>query len=320
MAELGVIAIGRNEGERLVRCLTSLQCHDLPVVYVDSASTDGSQTRAKELGAHVLPLDMDRPFTAARARAEGFAELMRIAPDLQFVMFVDGDCEIVSSWPSAAMSFLLENTDYAAVCGRRKERFPEASAYNALIDQEWDTPIGEAAACGGDAVFRISAYQAVGGFNPAMIAGEEPELCARLRGADWRIMRLDEAMTVHDAALERYGQYWNRAVRSGLGYMQANLATKTAPGGPLYGREIIRAVCWALLLPLASFALAWIVHPIMLLLWPALTGAQWLRLMARDGVFAATLSMTGKFAELLGIARFQLRRLRGQTGGTVEYK
>lgn len=320
MSNLGVIAIGRNEGERLVRCLTSLQSHDLPVVYVDSASIDGSQERAAELGATVVPLDMVLPFTAARARAEGFSKLMELAPQCQFVMFVDGDCEVVASWPDTAVQFLEQHSDYAAVCGRRAERFPEASLYNRLIDREWNTSIGEADACGGDAVFRIAAYNAVGGFNPAMIAGEEPELCARLRKAGWRIMRLDADMTLHDAAMGRLSQWWNRAVRSGIGYQQANLATRDAPGGALYSREIKRAIGWAMILPLLSLVLAVAVHPALILLWPGITALQWLRLSIRDGIASANLSILGKYAEMLGITRFRLRQLRGETGGTVEYK
>jgi cellulose synthase/poly-beta-1,6-N-acetylglucosamine synthase-like glycosyltransferase len=320
VANLGVIAIGRNEGERLVRCLTSLQPHGLPVVYVDSASTDGSQDRAKELGAHVVPLDMSKPFTAARARAEGFAALEQAAPDLDYVMFVDGDCEVVQSWPDAALQFLAENKDFAVVCGRRRERFPEASHYNRLIDQEWNSPVGEAQVCGGDAVFRIAPYKAAGGFNPAMIAGEEPELCTRLREADWRIMRLDEEMTVHDAAMERYGQWWNRAVRSGIGYGQAWLTTRNRKDGGLFGQQIVRALFWAAALPLFAILLAAAVHPALLALWPGLTGLQWLRMALREDAFAATLGTLGKYAESLGLARFGLRLLRGQTGGTVEYK
>ena len=318
-AQIGVIAIGRNEGERLVRCLTSLRAHGLPVVYVDSASTDGSQDAAKALGANVLALDMAKSFTAARARAEGFAELERVAPGIDYVMFVDGDCETVEDWPPKALAFLEDNLDFAVVCGRRKERFPEASHYNRLIDIEWNSPIGEAEACGGDAIFRCSAYRAVGGFNPAMIAGEEPELCSRLRTANWRLMRMDADMTVHDADMHRFDQWWNRAVRSGLGFAQAWRATRKTGNG-LYRVQLRRAVMWALVIPLIAIALAAALHPALIALWPAATFAQFVRDAMRGDAFGAMLSVVGKYAEMLGISRFVLRAMRGQTGGTVEYK
>ena len=52
-AAFGVVVIGRNEGERLVRCLQSLSQSRAPLVYVDSSSTDGSCEQAQRLGAHL---------------------------------------------------------------------------------------------------------------------------------------------------------------------------------------------------------------------------------------------------------------------------
>lgn len=317
---IGVVAIGRNEGERLVRCLTSLEASSCPVVYVDSGSTDGSPAAAKRLGAEVVALDMARPFTAARARAEGVAALEAVAPGLDGVFFIDGDCELEAGFLPGAARFLAEHPDFAVACGRRRERFPDASAYNRLIDGEWNTPVGEATACGGDALFRFTAYRAVGGFDPRMLAGEEPELCSRLTAAGWRIMRLDQPMTIHDAAMHRFGQWWNRAIRSGMGYIQAWRATRGGGKPGLYRQQIMRAVMWAGMLPLMTIILALAVSPWWLLLWPALALLQLARLALRDGLFAATLAMTGKFAELRGILRYLVETARGRTRDAVTYK
>lgn len=316
----GVVAIGRNEGERLVRCLTSLHESGCPVIYVDSGSTDGSPARATDLGATVVALNMARPFTAARARAEGVAALETAHRNLDAVFFIDGDCELEPDFLPAATHFLAGNARYAAVCGRRRERFPGATPYNRLIDREWDTPVGEAAACGGDALFRLAAYRAVGGFDPAMQAGEEPELCARLRAAGWRIMRLDAAMTTHDAQLHRFGQWWSRAIRSGMGYVQAWQATRGDGKPGLYTRQIARAVLWAGLLPLVGIVLTLAISPWWLLFWPGLALAQFGRLALRDGPFPALLAALGKFAELRGIARFISDSARGTTRSAVTYK
>src|SRR4051794_6544130 len=102
MSELGVIAIGRNEGERLRRCLESLSGLGLTIVYVDSSSEDGSVELARGLGAEVVELDLARPFTAARARNEGFERLGQIDPEVRFVQFVDGDCEVAGGWLDTA--------------------------------------------------------------------------------------------------------------------------------------------------------------------------------------------------------------------------
>lgn len=317
---LAAIAIGRNEGARLERCLRSLEPARVPVVYVDSGSTDGSEDLARRIGATVHELATDRPFTAARARAEGFTAMLAKMPEPDYVMFVDGDCEIEPGWLEQAMAFLDSEPGYAVVCGRRRERHVDASPYNRLIDKEWATPVGAADACGGDAMFRCSAYVAAGGFDPAMIAGEEPELCSRLRALGWKIMRMDAPMTIHDAAMERFSQWWRRAVRSGIGYAQAWWATRRSPAGGLYFRQLARAIGWAGVLPLASLVLAVAWHPLWLALWPAATLAQLVRVAVRDGWFAARLAVAGKYAELIGIARFLGRSLRGRTGGTVSYK
>ena len=225
---VGVVAIGRNEGERLRACLLSAVRDAAAVVYVDSGSTDGSVELARSLGVHVVPLDMSIPFTAARARNEGCATLCDTLQHLQAVQFVDGDCEILPGWIAAAAAVLDADTDTAVVCGRRRERFPGASVYNRLCDMEWNTPVGVARACGGDALIRLSAFQQVGGYDPAVIAGEEPELCVRLRAAGWIIRRIDHEMTLHDAAMTRLGQWWKRNVRAGHAYAQGN----AMHGGP----------------------------------------------------------------------------------------
>lgn len=317
-ASIGIVAIGRNEGERLVRCLASIPA-GVPTVYVDSASTDGSPERARDAGAIVHALDMARPFTAARARAEGVAVLFARHPATDFVMFVDGDCEIEAGWLTTAADFLTANADFAAVCGRRRERFPEASFYNALADYEWSTPAGEAEACGGDAMMRASAYQSVGGFDPKMIAGEEPELCGRLRAAKWRIMRLDAPMTIHDAATFRFGQWWKRGVRSGFGYAQAWRVTR-GHGHALYGRELSRAFGWGAILPLVSIVGAVAVHPLAILLWPALNLVQIVRWSPRVGLRHAILATVAHFAELAGALRYMWRAMQGDAGGTLVYK
>ena len=73
------------------------------------ALTDGSNQMATEMGAEVIDLDMSRPFTAARARNEGLRQLLLHHPDVDFVQFVDGDCEVVPGWLEAARDFLRDS-------------------------------------------------------------------------------------------------------------------------------------------------------------------------------------------------------------------
>lgn len=324
MAQVGIIAIGRNEGERLRRCLTSVLNRALPVVYVDSKSTDGSAELARSMGADVVDLDMSLPFSAARARNEGFERLMRVAPGLKFVQFVDGDCEVVDGWWPVAQAFFGAHPEVAAVCGRRRERHPDSSVYNLLCDIEWNTPVGRAKACGGDALMRVAALTQVGGFRDELIAGEEPELCVRLRAANWQVWRLDADMTLHDAAMTRFGQWWRRAMRAGYAFAEgAHLH-----GGPPerhWVRESRSAMAWGLALPAAVLLLAALFGPAALGLL-ALYPLQVMRLFAgacgsaRVRLARSAFLVLGKFAEAAGELRFHAQRLRHRPAGLIEYK
>jgi GT2 family glycosyltransferase len=218
---VAIIAIGRNEGQRLRACLAAAVSHDNAIViYVDSGSTDASITLAESFNAHVVKLDLSIPFTAARARNEGFAKAISVAPAIQYIQFIDGDCELQPDWISQAVKTLTDKPQAAVVCGRRRERFPKASIYNTLCDIEWATPVGEVKACGGDMMIRREAFEGVCGYNPDIIAGEEPEMCVRLRHAGWVILRIDAEMTWHDAAMTHFSQWWKRNIRAGHAYAE----------------------------------------------------------------------------------------------------
>jgi glycosyltransferase involved in cell wall biosynthesis len=319
--DLGVVVIGRNEGERLIRCLESVRNQAACVVYVDSGSTDGSVETGRALADAVVELDMRKPFTAARARNAGLERLLEIRAGLVYVFFVDGDCEVVDSWLATAVQFLIEKPEFAIVWGLRRERYPEKSIYNLLCDIEWqDYPLGETGACGGDAVGRLDAIRAVKGFRADLICGEEPEMCFRLRQKGWRIFHLESPMTLHDAAIYRFSQWWTRMMRTGYGFAQ---------GGVLYGAPMMetrRSWFWGLGIPLAGLMLAPFVgwwSAIVLFIYPlqiirlSLRGN---RLSARENWLRAGALVLGKFPEMLGQIKYHLDRLRRAPSRLIEYK
>ena len=323
-AELGAVVIGRNEGERLRRCLQSVR-HDAPyVVYVDSGSDDGSVELSSSLGIAILQLDPRTPFTAARARNEGLRRLLELCPTIDYVLFVDGDCEVVAGWLQVARDFLDRQADCAAVCGRRRERYPDRSVYNLLCDLEWDTPVGETKACGGDVLMRVRALQQVGSYRADLICGEEPELCVRLRAAGWRIWRLGVDMTLHDAAMYRFGQWWKRALRGGYGFA-LGASLHGAPPERHWVRESRRAWIWGGCIPIATlFAIAaaggwglWVlsVYPLQMVRL-ALSGTR----SARENWWGAAALVLGKFPEMLGQVKFAVDRLRQRPSRLIEYK
>ncbi len=284
---LGFVTIGRNEGDRLKRCIASLSSN-APVVYVDSGSTDGSPEWVKAAGTEVVQLDMRSEFTAARARNEGLRRLLEVAPNITYVQFVDGDCELV-------------------VC-----------------DLEWDTPIGESKAFGGDVMMRISAFQAVGGYRDDVVAGEDPELALRLRVANWKLFRLDLEMTLHDAAMTRFDQWWRRSMRSGYAF---------ALGADLHGSsperhwvwESRRAWIWGVWLPIFCVAAGLLFGAIGLVAWsvyPVQVMRQTLRVRGsfRDRMAVGFFQTLSRFPESWGQIKYHFDRSFSRRARLIEYK
>jgi glycosyltransferase involved in cell wall biosynthesis len=324
---LGVVAIGRNEGERLRRCLTSVTGKASWVVYVDSGSTDDSVAMARQMGALVVELDRGVPFTAARARNAGLERLRSAAPALELVQFVDGDCEVVGGWLERAERELRGDETLAVVCGRRRERHPEASIYNRLCDMEWNTPVGIADACGGDAMMRAAPLQQIGGYNPDLIAGEEPDLCLRLRQRGFRILRVDAEMTLHDAAMTHFAQWWKRSLRAGHSFAEGAARHGHEPERH-WVRESRSNWFWGLGVPAAALLGAPATGGASLLLLGgyAILAARVYRSMLRQGwsaddarLYAAFVAL-GKIPQALGQLLYWWKRVRGERGGLIEYK
>jgi glycosyltransferase involved in cell wall biosynthesis len=322
--KIGVVLIGRNEGERLSVCLKSVTELAAQIVYVDSGSTDDSVILALSMGAHVVELDMAMPFTAARARNAGFKRLLQLQPNAEYVQFLDGDCELVQGWLEKAVSFLDQNDEVAVVCGHRRERYPEQSVFNRLCDMEWDTPVGETRACGGDALMRVSVLIGVEGYREDLIAGEEPELCVRLRKNGWKIWRIDEGMALHDAAITQFSQWWKRSQRGGYAFAEGAFLHGASPERH-WVKESLSAWFWGGGIPVLALNVGfmngmagWAV----LLIYPLQVGRLALRgrYMLKDNWLRAFFLVLGKFPELLGQLQFLRNRLIGSKSKLIEYK
>lgn len=320
---VGVVVIGRNEGERLKRCLASVRSANSLIVYVDSGSDDGSADWARRNAVNVVDLDMNKPFTAARARNAGFELLLQLSPNTRLVQFVDGDCELQPGWLDSGEQFLNENSKVAAVCGRLRERHPDRSIYNRLCDLEWQASAGESSSVGGNAMLRSAALQTAGGYREELIAGEEPELCFRLRQTGWRIWRHPAEMALHDAAMTRFSQWWTRAVRSG--YALAEGAALHGASSEHYNvRELHRALIWGLALPVVV-AVASVFHPASVLLALAYP-LQIARLALRGGAsdssiwWQALFTVLARFAEARGAVKFWIGRGLNRRATLFEYK
>jgi GT2 family glycosyltransferase len=331
---VGAVVIGRNEGGRLLACLNSVLRSGVPAVYVDSGSTDGSVAAARELGVETVELDLSTPFTAARARNAGFDRLIERHPDVRYVQFIDGDCELMPGWLERAAAALDAQGDTAVVFGRCRERHPEKTVYNQLCDVEWDRPVGECNTCGGIAMIRADAFAQAGKYDPALIAGEEPEMCVRLRARGWRVHRIEGEMAWHDADMTRLRQWWRRMVRGGHAYAEVSRMHRGTPQR-IWARESRSIWVWGLGVPAAfvvagivAFAMGWPVWPVPVA-FVALHALQFARIFRKQcrrglptrvaGAYALSI-LVGKYAQVIGQLKFWSRRLRGKPATIIEYK
>lgn len=313
--QVGIVVIGRNEAKGLDRCLRSALREGVPVIYADSDSSDDSVNIAERLGVLVERVP-GKPPTAARGRNAGVRRLCATWPQIELVQFVDGDCELVSGWLPRAVALLQEDDRAAVICGRQREHARDTSIYSRLLDLEWDTPLGDdVAECGGAALMRLIAFSSVGGFRADMPAGEEPELCVRLRAAGWRVRRVAIEMTVHDGRMTRFGQWWRRAERAGHAYANgAALHFRSPPR--LWIRQAASPWAWAIGLPLAALllgtvdplfaAVVGLAYPLQLLRIHTATRRRGVP--RRDAALYAAACLISKLPELIGQMRYLLSR------------
>ena len=164
----------------------------------------------------------------------------------------------------------------------------------------------------------------MGRYRADLIAGEEPELCLRLRQAGWRIWRLNYEMTLHDAAIMRFSQWWRRTLRGGYAY--ANGAyLHSAPPERFCVREYSALGCGACGYRSPVLQPGWLLplgagprgssYPIQIL-------RQVIRLRGslRQRTLEAVFQTLAHFAEAWGQIKFMRDRLFGSHSRLVEYK
>ncbi len=329
MPNYGIVIIGRNEAKRLPVCIQSVPGIDTPVIYVDSGSTDNSIDIANKAGIHVHELDPSRPFSAARARNEGFDLLLAKYSDINAVQFIDGDCQLVDGWLEKGFAALNEDNKRAAIVGHLQEMYPEKSVYNRLCSMEWKSAPSDVLKCGsfgGISMIRTSIFQELGGFNPDIIAGEEPNFCMRMNSAGYHVTKIDVEMAIHDAEITKFSQWWQRAVREGHSIGQRAMLNKQA-GSTDMQKEIRSTWLWGLILPfiiiggaIPSNGLSLLLAGGYLVLFYRIY--QYRRRMNDDKELArlyAKYTIIGKFPTMTGLAKFYYNRLFNSYR-IIEYK
>ena len=326
--QVGLVAIGRNEGQRLEQCLRSVLGKVVQIVYVDSGSTDDSVLMARSLGVTVVSLDLSIPFTAARARNAGLEQLLEIAPTIEFVQFVDGDCEIIPGWLEAAVAAFDDRPNAVAVCGWVKERYPERSIYNRICRIEWlNGSLGLVSSFAGNVMIRVLSLVAVGGYDASVIAAEEDELSVRLRQQGGQILRIDQDCLWHDTDMHHFSQWWKRAMRCGYAYAQVSRLHGSAPEHK-FRSEIKRIWLWGAIVPGSLIVLAPLTQGLSLvglLRYPLVALKVAIHTQKRgfgwyESILWGTSCAVSVFPGLLGLIRFWFTHWRGNPHVIIEHK
>jgi GT2 family glycosyltransferase len=316
---IGIVIIGRNEGERLKKCLGSVLKHNCKTVYVDSDSNDGSPGLAKTLLSEVVCLDSSLPMNAAIARNAGFKHIMQCYPKLQYIHFIDADCELAEGWLAAAYDFLEKHSNNVAVCGRLREKNVNLSIYARQCDMSWYIPPGEIESCGGIATIKASIFKKLNGFNETLIAGEEAELYERARAKGYKVNCIDAFMGLHDSAIVSLKQWWVRNIRTGFVYAD-NI------GKVNYNSQRRGVLIWGAIMPFAIAVISFInlLGISLSLIYPA----QIIRITLKldipykfsDKLLEGFFCVFAKFPQLLGLVKYKLNVLLKSDVKIIEYK
>lgn len=313
--------IGRNEGARLPSALAAaLRAQPARVVYVDSGSTDGSTEIARGVSSEIVVdvLDASLPFTAARGRNRGFELVEQFVPGLSHVQFVDGDCVLTDGYVAAALDFFRREPDVAIVVGHLREQHRERNAFHRLADMEWQGAVGDLRTTGGIFMMRADTFRRVGGFDGSVAAGEEFELASRVSALGLRIHRIDVEMARHDIDMQRFTDWWQRAVRAGHSLAEG-LYIQSSRGKQAYVRELGSVLAYGALIPAAAATLALPTLGLSIGLLAAHARLWWkvrqrrLRMGDRpdDASLYANAVVLMKFAGAQGAVRFAARWARG---------
>jgi len=261
MPLISIIVIGLNEEKNLKECLSSIfesslgGDEKLEIVYVDSGSIDNSIAIAKSFyNVKVISLQ-DSPPSAAKGRNLG-ASITKG----DYIQFVDGDSALDKNWIKMALQALELDQSKGVVFGAIEEVDNKNTIYSKVCRFDWYTPPGDYRLCGGNAMWRRDIFIKAGGFDSTLSAGEEPDLCYKVRQNGHRIVCLDAPMVKHDLDMNSFKEYWLRSIRSGYAYSVIAMRFMNMEE-KLWLKETIRnfldPLLWVIII-LSGFSIGWL--------------------------------------------------------------
>jgi glycosyltransferase involved in cell wall biosynthesis len=200
--QLSVIIITKNEQEHIKNTLNSvilqlINIESSEVILVDSCSNDNTIAIANEYPISIVQLRSEWIHTPSAGRFIGYTQCRG-----KYIMYLDGDCSLESGFLEAAINIFENNIEIAAISGKRSEIYYEHGKCIGTMDDVNGIPLvaGFIEKTAGPAIFRKSAMDKAGSFNPFLFSEEEAELSYRLKAAGFKIYGLPLAMVVHHTA------------------------------------------------------------------------------------------------------------------------
>ena len=210
-AVLSTVIIARNQAAHVARVVQSVLDEPLvdEVLLVDSASADDTVDRAKDFQIKVVQLLETQSLSPSAGRRVGF-ELTSGG----FVLFLDGDMQLLPGWTARAIDLLSSELDVAAVAGAVVNVYDDERPESIARDGSGEATELRCRHTGGMAIYRRAALEQVGGFHPYLRSDEEPELCLRIRRAGFRLLKLDLPAALHFTSAPTLASLFERRRRN----------------------------------------------------------------------------------------------------------
>jgi glycosyltransferase involved in cell wall biosynthesis len=201
--ELSIILISKNQAWNISRLIESVlhssAClRSREIILVDSVSTDETVDLARRYPIDIVRLRPSQPLSPSAGRYIGYKRSRG-----EFVLFLDGDMELIPGWLEPALRTMRNKPDAALMLSSRViELLPPNGTTFLPLPEEISFAVPREVprvsfVVGGAALYRRSVLEEVGTFNPYLKSDEEPELYLRIRHAGYRILQLDAPIVRH---------------------------------------------------------------------------------------------------------------------------
>lgn len=258
---VSIIIPVRNEEAYLARVLDDISRQTLPggkyeVIVVDGMSTDGTLRIAREF-ASVFPtyqLRENAKRLASAARNIGF-----LASQGEYIIFIDGHCQIESSTMLEDMLCLFAEKDADILCrpqpltAEPMTPFQQAVALarssqlgHGLDSTIYSTEEMEVEAASSGAMYRREVFRRIGSFDERFDACEDVEFNTRADRVGLKAL-ISPKLTVKYAARKNLKGLWNQLLRYGVGRFRL-MAKHPGSVSPGTLAPPLLALCWPLLI------------------------------------------------------------------------